>query len=84
MFASLTGLAVLLVCSMIDSLFNATINLITLLIVGAVTSMIPFLRFGAQVQPYPALVRQAAQLRQRRQPVARYPVQLRKEPQHGH
>jgi hypothetical protein len=43
-FAPIVGLAVLLVCWMIDSLFNATINMLTLLIAGAVSSMAAQLR----------------------------------------
>ncbi|HZN10601.1 MAG TPA: hypothetical protein VFC61_02925, partial [Blastocatellia bacterium] len=45
MFAGVTGLTMLIICVMIDSLFNVTANLITLLVVGAVTSIIPQLRF---------------------------------------
>jgi len=53
-FAPVVGLAVLLVCFMIDSLFNATINMISLLIAGAVNSMVPLMRPGNAAQSQPA------------------------------
>jgi hypothetical protein len=43
-FAPVIGLAVLVVCFMIDSLFNANANMLTLLCAGAVASMAGALR----------------------------------------
>jgi len=50
-FAPIIVLAVLLICFMIDSLFNANANMLTLLCAGAVSSMAAALRpTGAQVR----------------------------------
>ena len=74
-FAPVVGLAVMLVCFMIDSLFNATINMISLLIAGAVNSMVPLLQSsnaGQQSQPaYSRARANARQAQQMRQPVRR-------------
>ena len=63
-FAPVVGLAVLLVCFMIDSLFNATINMISLLIAGAVNSMVPLMRPGNAAQSQPAYPHARANPRQ--------------------
>ncbi len=76
-FAPVVGLAVLLVCFMIDSLFNATINMISLLIAGAVNSMVPLMRSSNAAQQQPAYSRTRADARQAaqtRQPPSRRPA----------
>jgi hypothetical protein len=53
-FAPILALAVLLICFMIESLFNADANMLTLLVAGAVSSMVPTLRpsgSGTVMQP---------------------------------
>jgi hypothetical protein len=64
-FAPVVGLAVLMVCFMLDSLFNATLNMVSLLIAGAVGSMVPLMRpGGAAANDLPAQSRMQASLRQ--------------------
>lgn len=50
-FAPVIGLTVLMICFMLDSLFNATLNMVSLLIAGAVGSMVPLMRRGAGAGP---------------------------------
>ncbi len=67
-FAPVIGLAVLMVCFMIDSLFNATLNMVSLLIAGAVGSMVPIMRpGGAAAEDRPAQLGMQASLRQAQQ-----------------
>jgi hypothetical protein len=76
-FAPVVGLAVMLVCFMIDSLFNATINMISLLIAGAVNSMVPLLRSSGAAQSQPAYSRtrvNARQVQQQTRQPARRPA----------
>lgn len=77
-FAPVIGLAVLVVCFMIDSLFNATLNMVSLLIVGAVGSMVPLMRpngiAGANANPSQSRTRanllRQAQVRPAQRPAA--------------
>lgn len=75
-FAPVIGLAVLMVLFMIDSLFNATLNMVSLLIAGAVGSMVPLMRpGGAAAEDRPAELRMQASLRQAQQrPPQRHPA----------
>jgi hypothetical protein len=69
-FAPVVGLAVLAVCFMIDSLFNATLNMVSLLIVGAVGSMVPLMQprsAGATVVDRQSAQSRTAGLRQQAQ-----------------
>ncbi|MGB7161399.1 MAG: hypothetical protein WBD40_25295 [Tepidisphaeraceae bacterium] len=68
-FAPIVGLSMLLICFMINSLFNAQLNMLTMLIAGGVSSMAPLLRQGiAPRQTPPAHARTRAQ-RQPPQPM---------------
>ncbi len=62
--APVVCLSVLCSCFMIDGLFNATMNMLTTLIAGAVTSMVPLLRYRSPAQNSPAY----SQARVRRRP----------------
>ncbi len=76
-FAPVIGLSVLVVCFMIDSLFNATLNMVSLLIVGAVASMIPLMRpngdAGADAQPAQSRMQASLRQAQMRPPPRRRP-----------
>ncbi|HEV2292225.1 MAG TPA: hypothetical protein VGR35_00120 [Tepidisphaeraceae bacterium] len=78
-FAPVVGLAVLMVCFMIDSLFNATLSMVSLLVAGAVGSMVPLMRpnggastvaTGAPSRVRANLLRQAQVRPPRRRPTA--------------
>lgn len=68
-FAPVVGLAVLMVCFMIDSLFNATLSMVSLLIAGAAGSMAALMRpnGGASADAPPAQSRMRAALLRRAQ-----------------
>jgi O-antigen ligase len=76
-FAPILVLAMLLICFMFDSLFNADANMLTLLVAGAVSSMAATLRPGRRVvaaQPAPSRVARVVGPQRSAQPSRRRPA----------